>query len=708
LTGSGFWALRIAGITLQLSQQSHLRTQEPANNQKEMQGMGLSQISPTLLGETESKSDIGRPLVTTSDAIPRQGRIKYRADIDGLRAVAVLSVLGFHMELAAFHGGFVGVDVFFVISGYLISAIVFSEIADGSYSIKSFYERRIRRIFPALFAMLLVFSACTLIYIFPTEMVNYAKSLLAATTSVSNFYFWQHSGYFDSPTSHPLLHTWSLAVEEQFYIFFPLYLWTVRRFFPKQLRLSVAVLFFASLLASVIIVHVNLTTAFYMPYTRAWELLLGTFLALKVFPKLPNSLLRNAASTAGIAMIVYSVLTYKQTMVFPGFSALLPCVGSALIIHAGETGSSAVGKVLAWRPVVFIGLISYSLYLWHWPVILLHKTGLLLSMSSMPSRLVSGIAPRHYDDAVEIILSIVLAILSWRFVEKPFRAGRLRLSGKPLFLMAGAAVAICVSFSIFAILSGGIRGRMAPEAERIASYHTSFRNSFRMGSCFLTPEFTMKDFDHSRCLQMDGTKKNFLLLGDSHAAALWPGAVRALAPANILQASVSACRPILRESGTGTCHQMMDYIFQDFLIHNRVDGLLLQARWETRDIAELTETIEWAKSHQIPVILVGPNPEYDAPLPRLLGYSIAWHDPSYASRHRISEPVQMEDILEKLAVSTWHVPYVSLYKALCHQDICTEYADTAHTLPILTDTDHFTEPGSVYSMQKAFANVEAH
>jgi peptidoglycan/LPS O-acetylase OafA/YrhL len=145
--------------------------------------------------------------------IARQGRLKYRADVDGLRAIAVLSVMAFHMELSHFSGGFVGVDVFLVISGYLISAIVFSEISEGTYSITSFYERRIRRIFPALFAMLVLFSACTLIYIFPSEMVNYAKSLLAATASVSNFYFWQHSGYFDAPTSNPLLHTWSLAVE---------------------------------------------------------------------------------------------------------------------------------------------------------------------------------------------------------------------------------------------------------------------------------------------------------------------------------------------------------------------------------------------------------------------------------------------------------------------------------------------------------------
>ena len=207
------------------------------------------------------------------------------------------------------------------------------------------------------------------VYLLPAELVAYSKSMLAATASASNFYFWQHSGYFDSPTSYPLLHTWSLAVEEQFYIFFPLFLMLVRKFFPTRLRLSVIVLFCASLAASVVVVSQNRGTAFYMPYTRAWELLLGTLLSLGMFPHLRWSWLRNLATIIGIGLIAFSVLFYTEQTLFPGLSALAPCVGSALIIGAGESGSSVIGKILSWRPIVFIGLISYSLYLWHWPVI---------------------------------------------------------------------------------------------------------------------------------------------------------------------------------------------------------------------------------------------------------------------------------------------------------------------------------------------------
>src|SRR5579864_1650859 len=176
--------------------------------------------------------------------------LKYRADIDGLRAVAVLSVLAFHIGLSRFKGGFVGVDVFFVISGYLISSIIFADINASRFTIAGFYERRIRRIFPALLALLAVASVVAVVYLLPSELVDYAKSMLAATGSASNLYFWLHSGYFSSPMSKPLLHTWSLAVEEQFYISFPLFLLVVRRFFPERLRAAVLILFFVSLVTS--------------------------------------------------------------------------------------------------------------------------------------------------------------------------------------------------------------------------------------------------------------------------------------------------------------------------------------------------------------------------------------------------------------------------------------------------------------------------
>src|SRR5215467_2654461 len=197
---------------------------------------------------------------------PQTAAVKYRPDIDGLRAVAILSVMAFHIWPWRVSGGFIGVDVFFVISGYLISSILFSEIASNRFSVLAFYERRIRRIFPALFAMLIVGSAVISFFLLPNELIEYAKSVIAATTSSSNFYFWNHSGYFDAPTSKPLLHTWSLAVEEQFYLLFPIFLVIVRKFFPRWLKTGVLILFLGSLAASFLVLRYDSTAAFYMPY----------------------------------------------------------------------------------------------------------------------------------------------------------------------------------------------------------------------------------------------------------------------------------------------------------------------------------------------------------------------------------------------------------------------------------------------------------
>jgi hypothetical protein len=317
--------------------------------------------------------------------------------------------------------------------------------------------------------------------------------------------------------------------------------------------------------------------------------------------------------------------------------------------------------------------------------------------------------PRRYDEIVEVVLSFSLAILSWKFVENPFRSGRLRFSGRPLFIMSAATAAICVGFAAFAIASGGIRGRMAPDAERVASYRfASAREASRLGTCFLTPDFSMKDFDYGKCMKIESNQKNFLLLGDSHAASVWPGVVSALAPANVLQANVSSCRPLLHESGTEICHQMMRYVFQDFLTHNKVDGLLLQGRWEAKDIDGLDETVRWADQRGIPVILLGPYPEYDAPLPRLLAYSIAWHKPEYAAQHLQPEPLKIDELLQRMAESRWHVPYVSLYQAICHRDGCTEYADSGRTIPMMSDDHHISEPGSIYAMKIAVTQAGLH
>ncbi len=310
--------------------------------------------------------------------MPSKPNLHYRPDVDGLRAVAVLAVLAFHAGGFPTPGGFVGVDVFFVISGYLISSLIMKQIAAGTFSITSFYERRIRRILPALTVMLAFTCVLAYLYLLPTELKNFADSLLAANFSASNFYFWQHSDYFVSPLSNPLLHTWSLAVEEQFYIVFPLLLYVLYRWWPGRVKIVVAVLAALSLAVSGYGAYHDSVTTFYMLPTRAWELLIGTLLAMKLLPELRTSIGRNLASITGILLIGCAILLFTKATPFPGLAALPPCVGAALIIWSGESGMSVVNSALSLRPVVFIGLISYSLYLFHWPIIVFQKMGAFL------------------------------------------------------------------------------------------------------------------------------------------------------------------------------------------------------------------------------------------------------------------------------------------------------------------------------------------
>jgi peptidoglycan/LPS O-acetylase OafA/YrhL len=629
--------------------------------------------------------------------------LKYRADIDGLRAVAVLSVLAFHIGLSEFKGGFVGVDVFFVISGYLISSIIFAEINARQFTIVGFYERRIRRIFPALFVMLAVFSVVAVIYLLPSELVDYAKSMFAATGSASNIFFWRHSGYFDAPTSKPLLHTWSLAVEEQFYLSFPLFLLLVRRLLPKRLFAAVVSLFFASFVASCLVVRRDPDTAFYMPYTRAWELLLGTGLSLGIFPMLRSLVLRNLATLSGIGMILWSVLSFSQETVFPGFNALLPCVGTALIIWAGEAGGSLVGSVLSWRPVVFIGLISYSLYLWHWPIIVLQKTGMLVGSGGITLEGHPALLSQHrFDMLVEVVFSFALAVLSWRFVEKPFRSGALRLSGRPLFVLSGGAMAVLLGSATWMVLAQGFTGRFPVKALQVASVldNQQGTQSMRVGTCFITTEYHFERYDYDTCLRADKEKRNYLLLGDSHSAMLWHALATELKYSNVMQASTAACEPSLAPSGTDDCKKMMAYIFQHYLPTHQIQGLLLVGRWEQKNLDPLTNLISWAKQNQLPVIVFGPVPEYDAPLPRLLAYAIAWNKPGLASQHLVAGPKFLDAEMQQIAETTWHVRYISLYDEICSTTGCLEYADPARKLPLMWDDNHLSAPGASFVVQR--------
>lgn len=334
--------------------------------------------------------------------------ISYRPDIDGLRAIAVLAVVLFHCDLSIAPGGYVGVDIFFVISGYVIAHTLLRDLQSGEFSIRRFYEKRVRRIFPAL---ILVLAVCLLVgwaFLLPDDFLDYSRSMLASSLSVSNFYFWRTSGYFEtSALLRPLLHTWSLSIEEQFYLIAPTALWICYRYFNARF---VSLLLPAALLSfglSIYATDTAPTANFFLLPTRAWELLTGVILALGQFRPIRTPI-RQALALTGAALIAGSIIGYTKYTPFPGVYALAPCLGTALIIFTGIQGTSMVNRALSWSPLVFVGLVSYSFYLIHWPMIVFLRYSTLRAITTPEALMV-------------VAASFVLATLSWKFIEQPFR-----------------------------------------------------------------------------------------------------------------------------------------------------------------------------------------------------------------------------------------------------------------------------------------------
>ena len=376
----------------------------------------------------------------------------YRADIDGLRALAIVPVLLFHAGLEAFGGGFVGVDVFFVISGYLITGI----LVDGqprSLGIAQFYQRRIRRIVPALFVVAACSSAAAWMLLQPDQLIAFAATLLLLPVFASNIRMWKQSGYFDAAADTvPLLHTWSLAVEEQFYAVFPLLVWLLRRYAQGRYALWFGLLAALSLASSIWGVAHSPSVAFYSAHTRAFELLLGALVAVGALPALKHRLTREIVSGLALALILVPIFAYGKTTPFPGLAALPPTLGAALLIHAGSSGQSLVRQALSAKPCVWIGLVSYSLYLWHWP---------LLVFAQIASPLPLGFAAK----GAILLLAAGLATLTWWAVETPFRRKILCPAPRQL-LFAAAACGVGLGVFGFVVLAGHGLPQRIPAAIR--------------------------------------------------------------------------------------------------------------------------------------------------------------------------------------------------------------------------------------------------
>ncbi|MND71196.1 O-acetyltransferase OatA [compost metagenome] len=375
--------------------------------------------------------------------------VKYRPEIDGLRAIAVLSVILFHAGFTSFSGGFVGVDIFFVISGFLITTILISDQEKSGISIKKFYQRRAKRIMPALFVVILATLPATWLFLPPAELKSYFSSIAATVTFSSNILFWYESGYWDTATSlKPLIHTWSLAVEEQYYIVFPLLVMAAWRLGRAWFTVIVVAIAAASLWFSERYLAIDQMVSFYMLPARAWELLAGSITALYLLRKatpIPSGVVNQVLSLGGLGMILYAIFSYTEKTPFPGINAAWPVVGTALLI--ATTGPrTLVGLILSSRPFVMIGLISYSAYLWHQPILAILK---LRGFGDLTT----------YDSILAIAITALLSIISYRYVEQPVRLGKTMFGRKPIASTAIITAAFA-GVAIYGFKSEGFPDRL--------------------------------------------------------------------------------------------------------------------------------------------------------------------------------------------------------------------------------------------------------
>ncbi|RAU48704.1 MULTISPECIES: acyltransferase family protein [unclassified Pseudomonas] len=487
-----------------------------------------------------------------------------RRDIDGLRALAVIPVVLYHFGFGVFSGGFVGVDVFFVISGFLITSIIVREIGAGRFSFVDFWARRARRIIPALTVMMLAALVVGWVLMPANDYSQLGRAVRYQAMFASNILFMRQDGYFNPASDFkPLLHTWSLSVEEQYYILFPLLMVALTRYFRhwRWILLGVLVVSFA---LNVGMVKRQPDAAFFLLPMRAWELLCGAMLA--VLPASPRKLspwAYQGVSLAGLLAVLYAILALDKYTPFPGWAALLPVLGATAMIWANGQGPTLVGRLLSGRVMVAVGLVSYSWYLWHWPVFVYANA---VSVDGMQAR----------EAGAWVVLTLVLAWLSWRLVELPFREKRL-LPGRRPVLLAGLTALVVIGIAGQAVrYRDGVPERLSGQALQYAQARDWQRGQME---CLLQRDSE----DLRKICRFGGDERaapRQLVWGDSHAAALKP-AIEADAErygSPVWLASLSGCPPILGHEPRQQCQAFNQATLQTVRDHG-IRNVVLAARW---------------------------------------------------------------------------------------------------------------------------------
>ncbi|HEX9587818.1 MAG TPA: acyltransferase family protein [Bradyrhizobium sp.] len=624
----------------------------------------------------------------------------YREDIDWLRAIAVLAVVAFHFEAPAVFGGFVGVDIFFVISGYLITGIIQAEVRSGTFSFARFYERRARRLLPALYVMVALTAIPSLHYLLSSERLEFFRSVAAVVTFTSNFFFWLQSGYFDhAAVEKPLLHTWSLAVEEQFYLALPVVLWVLLRFLRVG-RIALAVALGAMALVSFALclwlMHTERSAnAFFMSPPRAWEFLIGGLVAAPGLPVLRNALAQQIARGIALVLLAIPIFSLRPGPGFPGVNALLPCIGAAVFIWSGIGVATQIRSPYSHHSVIrFFGQISYSLYLWHWPLFTFarfSKTSLVLD---------------PLDKMELFALTVAISYLSWRFVEQPFRLRTPAPANRGAFRMAGLATAVLLAGSAGGIILSQMPSGADRDAMMLDVYNSyDVRAIYRAGSCF---RYDGGVLDDARCLSAVADKQNVLLWGDSYAAQYYHGLDRTIdrEHVNLLQATQAACMPTLNASaqGNASCRSFAGQT--DALFHDRKpDLVILSADWLEYArpprfdgmIADLNQTIARINAMGVAVVLLGPGVQFRSRLPSMLMRAQLRHIDPLPQDFVLPDIFGLDRMMKAALPAHEKFSYISVVDAICPARRCPLTIDGG--IPLAWDHAHLTAEGSVYVME---------
>jgi peptidoglycan/LPS O-acetylase OafA/YrhL len=610
---------------------------------------------------------------------------QYRPDVDGLRAIAVMLVLNFHAFPEAAPGGFVGVDVFFVISGFLITGIIARELDQKRFSLLGFYSRRIRRIFPALIVVLSATLVLGWLWMLPSAYAQLGSDAFASAAFFANIALLLQSGYFDIESAKkPLLHLWSLGIEEQFYLAWPLLLMLAARLRLSMVAMA-SVLGIASFVLNVAMIGPDPVATFYLPFTRAFELLAGAVL-VRGWSRIDQGYTASDwRAWIGIALIVISTAVLDPHRAFPGWWALLPVVGTALLLSAPKAWLCRV--VLASPPLVWIGLISYPLYLWHWPL-LVFSGHIKFAPLSLPER--------------ELILpaSALLAWATYQFVEKPFRFGR--PSQRKIFALCAGMVLVAVSGAV--VVSGhGLDFRLPAEIRAMADVPTQSAR-WRFHECLLDLSHEMEFAE--TCVDRD-RRPLVLVWGDSTAGALLPGLRQAQEARHfgIAQFNSTSCVPALNVdvAGVPNCRAINDKVLS-LAQKLKPEIVLLHGSWD-RYLDGAAETVAMLKkTTNARVVVLGSVPWWKRGLPNEVLRFFLLHHRLIPERSDRAEADGSGATLRAKVVPAG-AEFISAWDVMCSADGClARIGDSAADISA-SDQVHLTEKGSQFLINSVIDRV---